>query len=1362
MPSSVSRFLFRGLSRFAVLLVLFGLSTVSVQAQDADGDGLDDAFETALGMDPQSADADGDGDDDWLEYYRCRNPLSASDRGAHRCSVGSPPGTPIGERGVVWSENGPIAGMSCTRFVGASDAALWPNTYLCLRPFLGLRWSTSGPIPGMTCLIVQNVLDPAWSGTNHQLCRVPSREGTNPAGGGTNFEGWPSDVVVWTISATPPFAAQHCAQITNANKSSGWNNMFFCFKDTLFAFESATCVNCDTDDVAAGPVLDIRETDPAGQAGPGNTFPARFNVSGQTCTGIDGQPGRCRLPAAPFAQLGGRHLLRNPNEYSVAFAFRPPRLDAVTPSTGVSPGTTLTLDGVRFGYGTPVVTVGGVQCAIQPPVRNTRIQCTVPVVPPGPASVSVLVGGQLSNARVINIVLPPPTIDTVQPVGAVPTEGGGVLRVTGTNLDVHPVTIQVGSVACPLIPAAASATEQRCTIPAGLGRAVAVRVDVGALRRDTTLDYDAPVIDSIEGQGGPTAGGTTIRLIGRNFGSNAFAFTALVGNASCAPVVSINHQQAQCVLPAGRGAAVPVQVVVAGQPSNERPYRYGSPVVSAVGGQGGATVGGSAVTISGSNFGANAADLVATIGGRTCSVATGGGTVSHGQITCVLPAGQGGAEAVRVVVAGQPSNVDRTYAYAQPVLGSVLGAGGPTSGGPRISLAGNHFGVDRAAFSATIDGRACTVPADAPFSHTATECVLPPGEGGAAQVRLSVGGQPSNVLPYAYAPPRIDSVAGQDGPTAGGSVVILTGVNFGLGGAALVARVGGQPCLTAVPGGGVTHDEVRCILPAGQGEAVPIEVTVAGQPSNVATYRYAAPRIDSIVGQGGSTEGGSLIELQGANFGLGGPGLQITVGTSSCLIPVGQAPSHTLLRCTLPPGQGAAVPVQVRVDTRQSNTSLYRYGAPRIDEVRDQGGPTAGGSLVTLVGANFGSGTPQATVTIGTVACTFDGVGASISHTQLRCRLPAGQGAAVPVAVELDGQPSNLRTYRYAAPVASIPAGTRLRTSGGEDLLISGSNLGLSARITIDGAPCASGEQSHSVVRCTTPPGSGQGRPLVVDIGGQRAELTVDYRAPAISSFTPASGPTAGGATLTLTGSDFGASALARPRTVTVGGVDCPIAEADHGRITCTLPPGEGIARALLVEVDGQRSNTPGFSYQPPLLRDLSPGAMPVQGGLDLEVVGTNLGVAPTVTVDALPCPLLPGGQAHQRVRCRAPARTSGTGLVRVDVGGQSSNPLPLDYDAAPLAITVGKAGSGGGTVSANRLGLSCDADCILREGLVPAGAQVELTATALPGSRLLRWQGACSGTAPLCRFVATSDANAVAVFEERLFGSDFEPGEAP
>ena len=1354
MPSIALPVSFRTVRRAGTLLPFLCLLALPVQAQDADGDGLSDVFEAQIGTNPALADTDSDGDDDWLEYYRCRSPISAADRGPHRCSLGSAADAPPAERGVAWSENGPIAGMDCTRIAGGSDAAQWPNTYLCTRPYMGFRWSTTGPIAGMSCVSFRNGSDPAWSDGTNYLCRA--------FGPGTTFHRFPSDAFFWASSPTPPTNPAGCARITNANKASGWDNVFFCFTDTTTTFDAATCTNCDLDDVSGGPILQFREADIDDVASV-IASPAGAAVSGHACTRLTVDPTRCRLPAEPFAELGGRHLVTDNSRWTVAFAFPAPRIDAVTPSAGVLPGTMLTLDGVRFGYGTPEVTVGGLPCTIQPPVRNTRLQCRMSLVPlasAGSASVSVRVGGQSSDTRTISVVPPPPpTIDTVQPLGAVPTQGGGVLRVTGTHFDVHPITIQVGGAACPLIAEAASATEQQCTIPAGQGEMVAVAVIVGPLRRDTTLDYDAPVIDGIEGEGGPTAGGTRIRLVGRNFGNGA-SFTAVVGDSICSPVLSVGHLQAECTLPSGRGAAVPVRVTVAGQTSEPRAYRYGAPVVIGVAGQGGATPGGSLITIDGGNFGVETQGLAVTIGGRPCGLAGAGAGVTHGRITCTLPAGQGGAESVRVEVAGQASNSDITYAYAAPVIASFSGAGGPTAGGTLLTLQGSHFGADRGAFTATIDGRACVLPDDAPFSHTGTQCLLPPGEGATATLRLLVGGQTSNPLPYAYAPPRIDSVLGQDGPTSGGTEVTLRGANFGLGGAGFAATIGGNPC-TVTTDVASTHTEARCTLPEGQGAAVPVRVAVAGQQSNTLTYRYGAPRVDSVQGMDGPTAGGVPITIIGANFGPGGQGLLATVAGNACVPVLGSSPMHTRLQCVLPPGEGANAPLQVSLEGRSSNTFDYRYGAPRIDTVQGQDGPTAGGTLVTLTGANFGRGAGAFSVTIGDRECTR-GAGGSVDHTEVRCSLPEGQGAAVPVSMRVAGQSSNMRSYRYGAPVAAVATGTLLRTAGGEVLEIVGSNLGTSGTVTVDGASCGTIDHDHARIRCTAPPGSGPAQPVVVDIGGQQANLLVAYRAPSITAASPISGPTAGGGVLTIDGSDFGATALSRPRLVELGGSPCPLLSASHTRITCELPAGEGVGRALRVVVDGQPSNTLAFSYLPPRLVDLSPGAMPLQGGLDLEIIGDNLGLAPSVTIDAAPCPLLPGAGTHQRVRCRPPARASGVGQVRLVVGGQVSNVLGLDYDEAPVVVAIAKAGTGAGSVIANRLGLGCDATCLARDGLVPSGAQVQLEAVAEPGSRFMRWQGACTGSAAQCTFEAVADSTVVAVFDDLLFGSGFEAGESP
>ena len=63
----------------AVLIVLSGCTQPgpTTQAQDTDGDGIEDSLEVKLGTDPQKADTDGDGFPDFTEIRSRSNPLSA-------------------------------------------------------------------------------------------------------------------------------------------------------------------------------------------------------------------------------------------------------------------------------------------------------------------------------------------------------------------------------------------------------------------------------------------------------------------------------------------------------------------------------------------------------------------------------------------------------------------------------------------------------------------------------------------------------------------------------------------------------------------------------------------------------------------------------------------------------------------------------------------------------------------------------------------------------------------------------------------------------------------------------------------------------------------------------------------------------------------------------------------------------------------------------------------------------------------------------------------------------------------------------------------------------------------------------------
>ena len=72
-------------------------------------------------------------------------------------------------------------------------------------------------------------------------------------------------------------------------------------------------------------------------------------------------------------------------------------------------------------------------------------------------------------------------------------------------------------------------------------------------------------------------------------------------------------------------------------------------------------------------------------------------------------------------------------------------------------------------------------------------------------------------------------------------------------------------------------------------------------------------------------------------------------------------------------------------------------------------------------------------------------------------------------------------------------------------------------------------------------------------------------RAPSITNYTPTSSATPGTGSIVVTGSNFGSSG-----TVSVGSYNCYSTAWSDGSITCTIPPGQGVALPFVVTVSGQ------------------------------------------------------------------------------------------------------------------------------------------------------------------------------------------------
>ena len=150
--------------------------------------------------------------------------------------------------------------------------------------------------------------------------------------------------------------------------------------------------------------------------------------------------------------------------------------------------------------------------------------------------------------------------------------------------------------------------------------------------------------------------------------------------------------------------------------------------------------------------------------------------------------------------------------------------------------------------------------------------------------------------------------------------------------------------------------------------------------------------------------------ITGTNFAAGAT---VTFGGTAATNVV--IASGTQITATTPAHAAGAVAVSVTVNSQSGSLANgFTYNAaPTVSSVSPNNGPAAGGTAVTITGANFAAG---ATVTFGGTAATNVVV---VSGTQITATTPAGSVGAVTVAVTVSGQIGSLASgFTYNAAVA--------------------------------------------------------------------------------------------------------------------------------------------------------------------------------------------------------------------------------------------------------------------------------------------------------------------------------------------------------
>ncbi len=630
-----------------------------------------------------------------------------------------------------------------------------------------------------------------------------------------------------------------------------------------------------------------------------------------------------------------------------------------------------------------------------------------------------------------------------------------------------------------------------------------------------------------------------------------------------------------------------------------------APTVTSVSPALGPSVGGTAITVSGSGFVAGAS---VTIGGTPATSIV---VASASQITAVTPAGTPGAAVVTVTNLDTQSSTlsgGFTYQYPAPTTGIVAPNTGSSAGGTAITITGTGF---LAGATVTIGGTAATAVNVA--NATTITATTPARPIGAADVRVTNTDGQFGTLAAAFtytaaAAPTVSSVAPASGTVNGGTSITVTGTGFVAGATLTIGGAAATSVLVTAP------TTITAVTPA---RATPGAVAVTatnpdGQSgTRAAGYTYnplPAPTTGSVAPTSGVAAGGTPVTITGTNFvagatvSFGGTAATDVVVVSATSI-TAKTPAKTAgvsaITVTNPDAQASTLP----------NAFTYTANpAPTVGTVAPTTGPIAGGTAITITGTGFLAG---ATVKLGDVAATDVVV---VSATSITAKTPAGASGQVAATVTnsdlLTGTLASAFTYAApGTPTVTTVAPAAGPLAGGTAITITGTNFASGATVTI-GSVAATGVvvvSATSITAVTPARESGGQLAVAVKVGTVEGSLATGFTyqgpAPTARSLTPDEGSLAGGTVVVVRGTGF-----LKGVSVSFGGVAATkVTLKSDTEIEATTPAGKAAAAVdVVVTNPGSPPSTleRAYSYAPPGSPTVAKS--PPAGGIVLVVAGTK------------------------------------------------------------------------------------------------------------------------------------------------------------
>ncbi|MBH0110860.1 IPT/TIG domain-containing protein [Salinibacterium sp. NG22] len=400
-----------------------------------------------------------------------------------------------------------------------------------------------------------------------------------------------------------------------------------------------------------------------------------------------------------------------------------------------------------------------------------------------------------------------------------------------------------------------------------------------------------------------------------------------------------------------------------------------SPTIADVDPTSGPATGGTAVAITGTDFGGSTGVTFDGVAATDFVV------VSDTEITVTSPAHAAGT--VDVIIqhpAGASDTAEFTYTPV-PLVSSLTPHFGPIAGGTVVTITGSEF-TD--ATGVTFDGTggtSFTVDSDTQITVTSPAHAL-----GAVDliIERAAGDSAPETFTYRGAP-TVSGLTPNEGPLAGGTEVTITGTGFT--GSTGVTFDGAAGTSFTV----VSDTEITVSSPAHAAEtiAVVVQHPIGNAAAGDFTYT-AAPIIFSLSPNIGPVAGGTAVTITGTGFtGATGVTFDGDDGTSFTVV------SDTEITVSTPAHVIGVVDVIVQNTPSDSSPGTFSYqAAPTVSSIAPDEGPLAGGTEVTITGTGF----------TGATGVTFDGDDGTsftvVSDTEITVTTPAGSEGAAAVVVQ--------------------------------------------------------------------------------------------------------------------------------------------------------------------------------------------------------------------------------------------------------------------------------------------------------------------------------------------------------------------------